>query len=167
MKVILHEAVTGEVVEALILAANKGDMPAKRNGWQFTWKKLAKVEGARLFKIVTVDDQEEIEGVLMLTLLSEEMRYLNNIEVAPHNYGSDGKYRNVAGGLLAFACYQSFELGRNHYVGFLSFEGKTQLIKLCQNKYGATCAVGQKMFFDPTAGRKLMKKYLLIDFEEE
>jgi len=167
MKVILYDATTGEATEALILAAKKGDMPAKKNSWQFTWKKLAKVEGAQLFKIVTADDQSEIEGVLMLTLISEEMLYLNNIEVAPHNYGSEGKYRNVAGSLLAFACYQSFELGRNHYIGFLSFESKTQLIALYQNKYGATCAMGQKMFFDPTAGRKLMKKCLLIDFEEE
>jgi hypothetical protein len=66
--------------------------------------------------------------------------------------------------LLAFACYKSFELGRGHYVGFLSFESKTKLMKLYQEKYGAIAAMGQKMFFDPEGGKKLMRMYLKMDF---
>jgi hypothetical protein len=43
----------------------------------------------------------------MLTLQSEEMIYLNNIEVAPHNYGSNGKYDHVAGCLISFAALRN------------------------------------------------------------
>ncbi len=96
----------------------------------------------------------------MLTLLNEEMLYMNNIEVAPHNYGEHGRYDRVAGCLIAFGCYKSFEQGAGHYIGYLAFESKTKLIALYQKKYGATQAMGQKMFIDPDAGRKLMKTYL-------
>lgn len=100
----------------------------------------------------------------MLILINEEMLFMNNIEVAPHYYGSVGKFENVAGSLLAFACYKSFELGKNHYMGYLSFDSKTELIELYQSKYGATFAMGQKMYFDPEAGKRLMSKYLGIEF---
>jgi len=53
-------------------------------------------------------------------------------------------------------------MGKGNYLGFLSFDSKTELIELYQNKYGATFAMGNKMFFDPEAGKKLMKKYLGI-----
>lgn len=170
MRVNLRETQNGELIEALISKASKKDLPLKRDGWQFTWKKLGKTEGAQFYKLVTVENPDVVEGMLMLTLINEEMLYMNNIEVAPHNYGQNGKYDNVAGGLIAFGCYQSFEQGRNYYLGYLSFESKTKLIELYQNKYGATFAMGHKMFFDPEAGKKLMKKFLTIEIghnEEE
>lgn len=166
MRIQLIEAESGELVEALILKAATKDLPAKRDGWQFTWKKLGKTEGADCYKLVTVNEPNQVEGMLMLTLLNGEMLYLNNIEVAPRNYGSGGKYDHVVGSLLAFGCYKSFELGKNYYLGYLSFDSKTELIELYQNKYGATCAMGQKMFFDPAAGKRLMTKYLIIKFAE-
>ena len=58
--------------------------------------------------------------VVMLFLVNSVLRKVakaNNIEVAPHNYGSKGRYENVAGSLIAFACYKSFELGKNYYLG--------------------------------------------------
>lgn len=166
MRVYLQELENGEQIEALISKASKKDMPLKKDGWQFTWKKLAKTEGSDFFKLTRKDAPDEIEGVLMLTLLYDEMPFMNNIEVAPHNYGSEGKYENVAGSLIAFACYKSFEIGKNSYVGFLSFESKTKLFDLYQNKYGAKYAMGNKMFFDPDTGKTLMKQYLMIDFKE-
>ena len=170
MKVSLREVESGELIEALITKARTSDLPSKRNGWQFTWKKLGKTEGAEFYKLSTVRDPDTVEGMLMLTLINEEMLYMNNIEVAPHNYGRDGKYDNVAGGLIAFGCYKSFEHGKNYYLGYLSFDSKTQLIELYQNKYGATFAMGQKMFIDPESGKRLMRKFLTIniaDHEEE
>ncbi|MBL7794082.1 MAG: hypothetical protein JNK77_17265 [Saprospiraceae bacterium] len=167
MKVFLKAIENGELVEAIITKAEKGDMPLRKDGWQFTWKKLFSTDGALFYKLAKVATPEEVEGILMLTLINEEMLYMNNLEVAPHNYGSTGKYDNVAGCLIAFACYKSFELGKNHYLGFLTFESKTQLIELYERKYGATFAMGQKMFFDPGAGKKLMKKFLLIEFNKQ
>ena len=165
MKILLHEVNSGELIEGLISKASKKDLPARKDGWQFTWKKLGKVEGAEFYKLTTIRNPENIEGMLMLTLMNEEMLYMNNIEVAPHNYGSSGKFSNVAGGLLAFACYKSFDQGKNSYLGYLSFDSKTQLIELYQDKYGATFAMGQKMYFDPEAGKELMKKYLSIELK--
>ena len=163
MKVYLQEVESGEKVEATITKALKKEMPLKKDGWQFRWKKLKDTEGAEFYKLTKVDNPKEVEGILMLTLINEEMLFMNNIEVAPHNYGSKGKYKNVAGSLIAFACYKSFELGKNYYVGYLSFESKTKLVELYQDKYGATFAMGNKMFFDPQAGQELMKKYLMIE----
>lgn len=88
------------------------------------------------------------------------MLYLNNIEVASHNLGLKGKYENVAGCLIAYACLKSFELGKNAYEGYLTFESKTELISLYQNRYRATLAMGQRMFIEPEMGLKLIDKYL-------
>lgn len=163
MKVYLEEVTSGEMIEALISKASGKEMPLRKDGWQFTWKRLYKTEGADFYKLTKLDTPEEIEGILMLTLLNEEMLYMNNLEVAPHNYGSEGKYQNVAGSLLAFACCKSFEQGKNYYLGYLSFDSKTRLIKLYEEKYGATLAIGQKMYSDPEAGKRLMKEYLKIE----
>ncbi|MCB0641073.1 MAG: hypothetical protein KDC44_05510 [Phaeodactylibacter sp.] len=165
MKVYLKEVQSGERVEGIIEEAFMPDMPHRKSGWQFNWPQLAKTDGAIFYKLIKVDAPTQVEAIIMLTLINEEMLFLNNTEVVPHNYGSEGKYENVAGSLLAFACYKSFELGNHHYVGFLSFESKTELIELYQQKYGATYAVGQKMYFDPKAGKKLMRRYLQLNYE--
>lgn len=165
MRVLLKEVKSDAIIEGFISNAKKQDLPVKKNGWQFTWRKLFQMEGAEFYKLSTVTTPNSIEGMLMLTLIEEEMLFMNNIEIAPHNYGSKGEYENVAGCLIAYACYKSFELGKNHYLGYLSFDSKTQLIELYQNKYGSTHARGQKMFFDPDAGKALMQKYLSIDFK--
>ena len=163
MQVVLKDVLSGNNHDAQIIVAQKQDIPYKKDGWQFTWRRLYRVEGALFYKITIQATPEIVEGMLMLTLINGEMLYLNNIEVAPHNFGSEGRYEHVAGSLLAFGCYKSFELGRKHYLGFLSFDSKTELIELYEKKYGATHAVGQKMFFDPNAGKALIQKYLKIE----
>ena len=164
MKVLIKDTSLGIHEEAMISEAMKEDIPLRKDGWQFTWGKLFQIEGALFFKMSRLNAPAQIEGMLMLTLINDEMLYMNNLEVAPHNYGVNGKYENVAGCLLAFACYKAFDLGMDNYLGYVSFDSKTELIELYEKKYGATHAMGQKMFFDPAAGRKLMKKYLEIEF---
>lgn len=167
MKVYLTEVQSGELVEAIISKALNNEIPLRKNGWKFNWPQLSQTEGAEFYKLTKIDTPSEVEGMLMLSLMNEEMLFMNNIEVSPRNYGSKGKYENVAGSLLAFACYKSFELGKTYYLGYLSFDSKTELIELYQHKYGATFAMGQKMYFDPAAGKRLMKKYLRIEFGKE
>lgn len=162
MKIHLKEVESEILYEGQILKSFPNEMPLKKDGWQFTWRKLAKIEGAQFYKISLKDSPKKIEGLLMITLINDEMLYMNNVEIAPHNYGSKGKFENVAGCLIAFACKKSFELGKGNYLGFLSFESKTELISLYQEKYGATWAMGQKMFIDPVEGKKLMEQYLNI-----
>lgn len=166
VEIYLKEVETGKIHEGRIFESLPKEMPLKNGGWQFSWRKLAKVEGALFFKITLKNSPEEIEGLLMITLMNDEMLYMNNLEVAPHNYGSKGRYENVAGSLIAFACKKSFELGKGPYLGFLSFDSKPQLISLYQEKYAATLAMVQKMYIDPENGKKLMKKYLNIKLEK-
>ena len=156
----IHES--GEKHLAHISKVAYADMPLKKDGWQFNWRSLSKNEDALFFKLVS-SDNSEIQGMLMLSIVDEGIVSMNNIEVAPHNYGSKGKYQNVAGCLIAFACRKSFELGEGNYIGFLVFESKTSLIEFYKNKYGATQAMGQRMFIDDLTGKKLIKEYLGVD----
>jgi hypothetical protein len=163
MKILVEEVSTGEFHECQISECDLSEMPLRKDGWQFTWRKLAKIEGAQFYKLTLKQTPQILEGVLMITLLNEEMIYMNNVEVAPHNYGRAGKYEGVAGSLIAFASLKSFEQGKGPYVGYLSFDSKTELIELYEQGYGATWAMGQKMFIDPGSGKSLMKRYLNIE----
>lgn len=149
-------------IESEIQSIDKKLIPLKKDGWNFNWRELSKVEGSQLFGLSCISTPNSIEGIVMLTLFNDEMLFMNNIEVAPHNIGIAKKYENVAGCLIAYACRNSFELGVGDYNGYLSFNSKTKLVELYKNKYGATLAMGNKMFFTPEAGKKLMKKYLQI-----
>ncbi|MGB1242626.1 MAG: hypothetical protein ACPG49_08895 [Chitinophagales bacterium] len=161
MDLSLKEIATGETYEGQILESIPKKMPFKKDGWNFAWKKLAQTNTESLFfKLSLKNSPKIIEG--LLTLVNDEMVYMDNVELAPHNYGSKGKYDHVAGSLIAFACNKSFELGEGHYVGFLSFDSKTQLISLYQEKYGAKMAIGRKMYIDNQTGTELIQKYLTI-----
>lgn len=150
-----------------ILLTNHSEMPKKQAGWSFSWKQLSRVEGGTCYKIILSSQPNEIQGLLMLTVMFREMIVMNNIEVAPHNYGSQGKYDRVAGVLLGYACWQSFMKGKGDYQGFMTFESKTALIPFYQLKYGATHIRGSKMYIGPDAGRKLIQEYLHISFDVE
>jgi len=162
MKIQILEIESEEWIDSEILKAIRKDMPFKRNGWQFTWRTLFKVEGADFYKLF-VSSNREIQGMLMLSLMNDEMLYMNNIEVAPSNYGSNGKHEHVAGALIAYACLKSFELANDNYRGFLTFESKTKLIPFYQKKYGAVLAMGHRMFIEPETGRRLIKQYLNLE----
>lgn len=159
MEVKITEFTTGSDINVIIETANRKDMPARKNGWQFTWRTLYKTEGATFYKL-SLKDSGEVQGMLMLSVMAEEMLYMNNIEVAPHNFGSKGKYENVAGCLIAYACLKSFELGQNNYTGYLTFDSKTKLIPFYEQKYSATWTMGQKMYIAPNIGLKHIEKYL-------
>jgi len=163
MKIILREAKTGKEQRATITKLLRKELPFKKDGWQFNWRELYKIEGANIFKITTDASPKIIDGILMLTIYNEEMVFMNNVEVAPHNYRRNGLYKEVAGCLIAYSCMESFERGKGNYNGFLSFDSKTELIELYQKKYHAKIAMGHKMYIDPVGGKMLMKKYLKID----
>lgn len=162
MKIRLLETKTGLEKEGRIEKILKKELPLKKDGWNFNWKVLFKVDGSEVYKLTLSSSPKIVEGLLMLTMFNEEMLFMNNIELAPYNIGKNKKYKNAAGCLLAFACMKSFEKGLGNYNGFLSFDSKTELIDLYHEKYGATFAMGHKMYFSPAAGKKLIKEYLHI-----
>ncbi len=165
MKVKLTESLTAKEIDAEISLIKSKELPLKKNGWKFNWRVLFKIEGAIVYKLATRKEPNKIEGLLMITIYNEEMVFMNNLEIAPHNYGSKGLYKDVAGCLIAYACLESFEKGIDPYNGFLSFDSKTELIELYQKKYGAKIANRHKMYFDPEVGKSLMKKYLKINYK--
>ena len=160
MNVQILAIATNEKVSAKIEKAELSCMPARKNGWQFTWKFLFKTEGSTIYKLTLEESPGTIEGLLMLSLMNEEMLYMNNIEVAPHNLGKQAEFDYVAGCLIAFACWKSFESGQAPYTGYLTFESKSALIPLYRENYGAILAKGNRMFIPPENGLKLIDQYL-------
>jgi len=147
-----------KLLEVVIVPATSEEIPLKKDGWNFNWRKLFKEDNTQTFVLRTKEDSQNIEGVLLLKVESD-MLIMDLIEIAPHNIGSTNKrYDYVAGCLIAFACRESFKVDGN-YKGFLTFVSKSNLIELYSNKYGATRALGQRMYIDPTNGLKLIDKY--------
>jgi hypothetical protein len=162
MKVNVKDTLSGNLVAAEIKAAGFGDMPLKKDGWQFNWRQLHKEQADGLFfKLSLTTTPEKVEGIIKLSLTDFGMLCLDCIEVSPNNFGSKGRYDWVAGCLLAFSYQLSQYNGKGAYKGFLSFDSKTVLIELYIRKYGAKYAGGQKLFFDAAAGEKLISIYLL------
>ena len=131
----------------------------KTEGWKFDWNQLVKEKNTSTYLLKLKNNPQSIEGLLQLKIESD-MLILNLIEIAPHNFSSSNKkYDDVAGCLIAFACRESFKIDGN-YRGYLTFTSKTNLIEWYKNKYGATQALGQRMFIDDVMGLKLIEKYL-------
>ncbi|QHI35853.1 hypothetical protein IMCC3317_12010 [Kordia antarctica] len=147
-----------KLIEAEIILAS-GKMPFKKDGWKFDWNKLLKVQNTKTYILKSKDESQSIEGILQLKI-ENDMLIMDVIEIAPHNLGSSQKrFEHVAGCLIAFACRESFKI-KGNYKGFLTFVSKTNLIEWYEKKYGATLALGQRMYIDDATGLNLIKKYL-------
>lgn len=149
----------GEMVEAKIQVADIDEMPLSRDGWNFDWRKAFKEGDTVTYVLKVVDAPNIVHGLLQLKT-DGEMVIMNLIEISPENLGGGNKrLDDVAGCLIAFACRESFK-AKGNYQGYLSFQSKTELIVLYQEKYGAETAGGQMMFIDPTQGLRLISQYL-------
>ena len=157
--VYILETKSNRLIEANIVDAERKNVPLKKDGWNFNWKQLVQEQDAQTFILKTIELPQSVEGALHLKVESG-MLIMDVVEIAPHNIGKNKKrYDYIAGCLIAFACRESFKL-RGSYKGFLTFVSKTSLIKWYSEKYGATLALGQRMFINPEAGEKLINKYL-------
>ncbi|RYM34993.1 hypothetical protein ERX46_06365 [Brumimicrobium glaciale] len=149
---------SNKLIKVEIISAS-GKMPTKKDGWKFDWKILSKEKGSESYVLRLKDTSQNIEGILQLKVESN-MLIMDVIEIAPHNLGSTNKrYDFVAGCLIAFACRESLKM-QGDYRGFVTFTSKTNLISWCKSKYGATQAIGQRMYIDDVVGLKLINKYL-------
>lgn len=160
MNIRLLDVETNQQVPAAIVRASWHDLPQNIEGWNFSWRRLFRTEGTEIYKVSLLEQVVQVQGLLMLSVMNNEMVYMNMIEVAPQNVGVDGRYDNVAGCLIAYGCMRAFEAGKNNYEGYLTFESKTELIELYECKYGAKLAAGQRMFIDPAQSLHLIDKYL-------
>ena len=149
----------GRLVKAEIIPIDKKDAPLKKDGWNFNWRQIVQEENAQTYVLRLLGSPNSIEGALHLKV-EYDMLIMDVLELAPHNIGQTNKhYDFVAGCLIAFACRESFKLEGN-YKGFLTFVSKTGLIRWYSEKYGAESGLGQRMFIDWTAGKRLIDEYL-------
>lgn len=160
MRVKLIEKSTGKSIDGEIRKIGIKDLLQNKSKWQFNWFELFENNtDANLYCVISLDEPSEIQAIMMFSIQHGEVPYMNAIETSPWNYGSDGKY-NAVGCLLAFACLLAHREGVGNYKGFLSFTSKTKLIGLYRDKYGASKALGQRIFFTLEAGKNLIDKYL-------
>lgn len=142
---------------------SKVDLKFIKSDWKFKWKELYNPK-AKFYKI-SYDNQAQ--GIIKLEEENDSYYVLKNIEVAPWNYGSKGKFKNIAEVLISFACLKSFELNKGNYKGFLVFTSKGTLIEYYQKKYNAELIFRERMIINPNIGKRLIKTNLEIDIENE
>ena len=145
----------GKERNAEILQAKKSEL-IKTKDWKFNWIELNE---SKIFQLRT----EEIEGLIKIEFIEPEFFEMKNIEVSPSNFGSNGKYLNVAQLLISYGCLLSFELNKGPYEGFLSFISKGELIDYYIKEYNAELAFRERMYINPYEGLKLIKKHLKIE----
>jgi len=154
---------TGEQLYGNIRSATKLDLEKVSKNWKFDWPLLYSKDS----KFFRISYENEIQGLIKLEEENESYYVLKNIEVAPSNYGSKGKFINIAELLMSFACLKSFELNKGNYKGYLVFTSKGALIKHYQEKYYAELIFREKMIITPEKGKLLIKSNLKIDLNDE
>ncbi|WP_235299790.1 hypothetical protein [Portibacter marinus] len=154
--------IKGNEFDAFIEQASKKDIKSLGSKWQFDWSKIYE-DDQLTFKLVK---DKEIQGLLKLEWENEEYVIMKNVEVSPANFGSQGKFSNVAELLIAFACYQTFAINKNGYIGYLAFTSKGNLIDHYQEKYGAELIFRERMIIAPLQGLKLIETHLKLNIRK-
>lgn len=80
--------------------------------WKFDWLSLQS-KNSILFKI---EYEEEIQGLIKMTKVNEGYYEMSNLKLSPENYGSNGKFNNLARYLIAFACLITFQWKTGNYM---------------------------------------------------
>lgn len=149
----LVEKATGETIDTTVepIKVTKKDY----KNWKFNWS-IPQKEGYDIYAL-RIKKSKIIEGLIAL----EENEgnkgiYINLIESAPHNYGTNGKYKGVGGYLSAFACKKSKEVGFDN----IYFEVKTSLIDYYKEKFGAESIMfTNRMYIEGDSFESLIKTY--------
>ena len=167
MKVLILEVDKDELIRGTIREGKKTEMPSMKDNWFFNFNKHIQSNDKTGFVLVKEDTPKVIEGCMIFSLHETFGPYMDYLEIAPHNKGRNGKYKRVAGCLIAYACGLSFSKGINHDRGILTFqaysEGKDstkELEKYYRDKYGAIMNPFQHMEIHQDQGRHLIEEYL-------
>lgn len=167
MNVTIIEQKTNTAEKSIISLANKNrdKLPSITDGWRFNFSKHSKGKDYETYVLTTQKTLEIIEGCLIINTRNQYQVYMAFVEVAPHNRGDSKKYDNVAGCLIAFACWLSFMNGKDGYLAFDVLEEKKEdenkLMKLYSQKYNAVrLAESTTMIILPEGSEKLINEYL-------
>lgn len=152
----IENAITGDSFKTAVLELTAQDLrKLKKIDWVFDWKQEAKQEDRRVYKLVIVDNESVIQGLVSLQDRGDHI-FMPLIESNRFNRGTRKVYLGVPGNLIAFACKQSFERG---YEGYVSFESKTRLKEHYQKTLGAHVLFGNFMAINTRAAAKLIEQY--------
>lgn len=167
MKVLILEVDSNELIRGIIQEGNAKEMPSTKDAWQFNFNKYSLPKGKTAFILVKEDTPKIIEGCMIFSMHDTFGPFMDYLEVAPHNKGSEGKYKRVSGCLIAYACGLSFEKGKNEDKGILTFEAfsknkedQKNLEKFYRNKYGAVMNPYAFMEIHQNQSRLLIEEYL-------
>lgn len=149
---------TNSLIKICIEKIGLKEIKSVSKEFSFDWVKLSKQKNSQTFALKLDEDIKQVLGLLHLTTYNG-MLIMNLIQVSKNNIGKTKRYDYIAGCLIAFACKQSFEM-ETSYKGFLTFNAKSELIKLYTTKYYAKQINGQRMYIDPESGVKLINQYL-------
>ena len=107
----IEHRITGESVHTQVVKTDKSDSRqiGKKSNWSFSWKHEKTLANRTVYKLVTVNETQFIQGLISLEIREGHV-YMHLLESAGHNRGNDKKYLGVAGNLVAFACKLSFDL---------------------------------------------------------
>ncbi|HYV90624.1 MAG TPA: hypothetical protein VE978_02535 [Chitinophagales bacterium] len=144
---------TNEEVECKIAEIKPKDLFYTRKEFSFDW--IQEASKYSVYKLYTLNDQR-IQG-LISTLDERDFLFLNLIENAKTNVGSQKIFARVAGNLIAFAA--SLSLQQND--GFMMMIAKTKLINWYHETYGfVRLGNSNKMISQPDNSKKLVISYL-------
>ncbi len=148
---------SGDSFRTVISLLEKIDLKkvSKSKGWQFDWKYEFSQIDREVYKLAIVDNQNVIQGLISLTIKLDHV-FMNLLESAPFNLGSNKVYEGVPGNLVAFSCKLSFQRGSD---GFVSFESKTKLINHYIKTLGAFHIGNSLLVIDTNAAKILVEKY--------
>jgi hypothetical protein len=153
----IKNLISGDNFSTEISRITKNDLKkiTKKEGWQFDWKLELKHPERDIYKLTIVNNQAIIQGLISLEVKSDHV-FMHLVESAPFNKGKTKLYSGVPGNLVAFACKQSFQMGHEGNVAFIS---KTQLIDYYIESLGANHVGGRLMIIDSAAAFKLINRY--------
>jgi hypothetical protein len=136
----IQNTISGDSFATEVVRFTKADLKqvAKKNGWNFNWKKELEDNAREVYKLVITSSPEIIQGLLSLTIEPDHV-FMNLVESAPFNIGKYKLYEGVAGNLVAFACQHSFQRG---FDGFVAFDAKTKLIPHYEKTLGGSSFSG-------------------------
>ena len=144
-----------EIKADISLLSDRDMAEIKRSSaFQFDWTIY---EGYDIYKI-TRDNDDEILGLICLIDAGDDFKAMKIelLEIGKHNVGPGKQLDKIAGCLIAFACRESFKIGRE---GWVFLKPKNVLIEHYCKKYGFEPA-GMFLVLDTNASLKLIKQYL-------
>ncbi|MNU52198.1 hypothetical protein D3C71_412040 [compost metagenome] len=167
MKIKILEVDSEELIRGIIREGSKTEIPSLRDGWLFNFNRHIQLKGKKTFVLVKEDTPRIIEGCLIFSLHETFGPYMDYLEVAPHNKGRNGKYKKVAGCLIAYACVLSFETGIGSDKGILTFyafgedeNSQRRLEELYRTKYKAIKNIWGFMEIYQNESKLLIEEYL-------